>query len=162
MISLIQLRHDIIQPALNDLGIYSENAEELLVATCCQESLLGSYVRQVHGPAYGIYMCEKDTYLDIWNNYISNNTVLKEKILKSNNYSAPPSFDHLIFNLKYATQIARIFYSRIKVPLPAKNDLEGIWNYYKVHYNTVGGKATESEFMNNYLKFVKKIGRAHV
>ena len=96
------------------------------------------------------------TVTPISNNYISNNTVLKEKILKSNNYSAPPSFDHLIFNLKYATQIARIFYSRIKVPLPAKNDLEGIWNYYKVHYNTVGGKATESEFMNNYLKFVKK------
>jgi len=156
MISLQQLRQDVIQPALTDLGIYSENAEELLVATCCQESLLGNYVRQVHGPALGIYMCEPDTYLDIWNNYISKSTVLKEKVLKSNNYSSPPDPSHLIFNLKYATQIARIFYSRVRSPIPPKNDINAIWTYYKKYYNTAEGAATESDFINNYFRYVKK------
>jgi hypothetical protein len=61
----------------------------------------------------------------------------------------------MIFNLKYATAMARIHYLRISEPLPQFNDIEGMWNYYKQYYNTPKGAATRDQFMGNYAKYVK-------
>ena len=69
MIDNKQLRECIIKPTLDSLQMYSQAAEELLVFTCACESLGGTYLKQVKGPALGIYQMEPATYQDIWENY---------------------------------------------------------------------------------------------
>lgn len=147
------MRQEIIQPALSSLHIDSLNAEELLVATCAQESLGGQYLRQVGGPALGIFMMEPFTYHDIWNNFLLPVTETAKLLLTSNRFTKAPPPEEMISNFKYAAQMCRIFYLRIKEPLPDAGDINAIWLYYKKHYNTYEGKATESEFINNYLKY---------
>ena len=72
MLNIKQLREFIIKPALYDLVMYSPEAEELLVFTCAVESKGCSYIKQIEGPALGIYQMEPATYNDLWQNYIKN------------------------------------------------------------------------------------------
>ena len=67
-----QLRELIITPALSKLQLYSKDAEELLIFTCAVESDGGTYLKQIKGPALGIYQMEPRTYNDIWQNYMRN------------------------------------------------------------------------------------------
>src|SRR5260370_40232291 len=71
-------RH-LIKDTLTPLGLYSADAEELLMATCAQESLLGQYRHQVNGPAIGIVQDEPADFNDLWKNY-PNGTRLGEEI----------------------------------------------------------------------------------
>jgi hypothetical protein len=59
-----QLRELVIRPVLEYLHPdipYSHEAEDLLMMIAAHESHLGEYVKQVQGPALGIYQMEPDT-----------------------------------------------------------------------------------------------------
>jgi len=47
MLNIAQFREFIIQPSLHDLILNSPDAEELLVFTCANESLGGTYIKQL-------------------------------------------------------------------------------------------------------------------
>ncbi len=134
--------------------MYSEDAEELIIATLGQETLGGRYVRQIKGPALGIYQMEPMTYDSLWAHYISQDEALARRILNGCQYLQRPPSEHLVHNLKLATMMTRIFYRQIRDPLPKKEDIDGIWDYYKSWYNTKLGRATKDEFIKNYVKFV--------
>ncbi len=134
--------------------MYSESAEEIIIATLAQETLGGCFVRQVKGPALGIYQMEPVTYDSLWAHYISQDENLARRILNGCQYLQRPPAEHLVHNLKLATMMTRIYYRQVRDPLPAKDDIEGIWNYYKIFYNTTLGSATKDQFMKNYVKFV--------
>lgn len=148
-----QLIELIIQPTLKELGLYSLSAEMLLAGTCAQESGMGTYIAQNGGPALGIYQCEPDSHDDIWLNYLKYHNTLQGDIL---NLTCTGSAlkTNLIFNLKYATAMCRIFYLRVKEPLPPAGDLQKLAAYYKKYYNTPLGAATEQEFIANFNKYV--------
>jgi hypothetical protein len=62
---------DLIQRTLQDLGMHSESAVNLLLGTAAQESQFGTYFRQIGGgPALGVFQMEPDTEIDIWDNYL--------------------------------------------------------------------------------------------
>lgn len=61
MINTNQLREYVIIPALSKLNAYSKDAEELLIFTCAVETNGGEYLKQIQGPALGIYQCEPTT-----------------------------------------------------------------------------------------------------
>lgn len=147
-------REYIIRPALNDLILYSEAAEELLIATVAQETLGGCYVHQVRGPALGIFQMEPRSYDSLWSNFLSQDLMLTARVLNSNQYLQRPPAEHMVWNLKLATMMARIYYRQIPEALPAKDDIEGIWRQYKQYYNTPMGKATRDDFMRNYDMFM--------
>lgn len=155
MIDNKQLRECIIKPTLDSLQMYSQAAEELLVFTCACESLGGTYLKQIKGPALGIYQMEPATYQDIWENYIKHSSSLIQ--LLALNFSAPsiPTPERMVFDLKFATAMARLHYRRRSEPLPQHNDIEAIWEYYKKYYNTHLGKAEKEESIKHYRKFVK-------
>jgi len=155
MIDNKQLRECIIKPTLDSLQMYSQAAEELLVFTCACESLGGTYVKQVKGPALGIYQMEPATYTDIWENYIKHSSSLVQ--LLALNFSSPsiPNPERMVYDLKFATAMARLHYRRRNEPLPQHNDIEAIWEYYKKYYNTHLGKAEKEESIKHYRKFVK-------
>jgi len=154
MINITQFRQLIVQPILRSLVLDSAAAEELLVFTCANESLGGTYLKQVEGPALGIYQMEPETHTYIWQNYILNQNHLRLALITNFSCHNIPIPDRLIWDLHYATAMARIFYARIPEALPPASDIDAIWSYYKRHYNTFKGSAQKDSAVENYQRFV--------
>lgn len=155
MLNYVQLRDLIINPALKDLQLYSENASELLLFTCAVETDGGTYLKQIKGNALGIYQMEPKTYNDIWENYIKNKPSVMLNLVHNFNIVFMPSEDRLIYDLRFATAMTRLFYARINEPLPHANNPNLIWDYYKKYYNTFLGKAKKESAIDAYLKFTQ-------
>ena len=156
MINILQFRIELIQKCLKPINLWSPKAEEILVMTCAQESLGGNFLKQFPtGPALGIFQIENNTIDDIWDNYIAYNLSLEDKILRTIGATKRPPNETIIYNLWYATLMARIFYLRIKEDIPAVNDVLSLAAYYKKHFNTDKGAATIPEVIANYHKFIE-------
>lgn len=156
MINVQQLRELIIRPALRDLQMYSEDAEELLVFTCAVESGGGTYLQQVNGPALGIYQMEPETYYDIRLHYLPHKTQLGIILYTQFGLATyPHSEEHrLVYDLRFATAMARIHYARVSQSLPSAQDSLALWQYYKAHYNTSLGRALEKDSIEKYLTYI--------
>jgi hypothetical protein len=154
MINIAQFRQEILTPALSLLKQYSADAMELLVFTCATESKGGTYLRQIKGPALGIFQMEPFTYNDIWQNYIRKKNDISLLLGTHFNAFSMPDERRMIHDLFFATAMARIFYLRIPAKLPNKEDIDGIWEYYKEYYNTEHGKATKDESIKAYYAFI--------
>lgn len=154
MLNSIQLRELIIKPALQDLVMLSDDAVELLIFTCAVESNGGTYIKQLDGPALGIYQMEPNTYNDIWQNYIVYRPPLG--IILGHNFDAfrMPSEDRLMYDMRFATAMARIHYTRVTEALPPANNSQSIFDYYKAHYNSVLGKADSEGCLARYHSFI--------
>jgi len=155
MFNIEQFRKYIIVPSLSKLQLYSNDAEELLVFTCAVESRGGTYLKQIKGPALGIYQMEDATYNDIWQRYIRFQNSLSMMLGLNFNASRMPEQDRMIYDLEFATAMARIHYLRVKEPLPKYDDVEAIWAYYKQYYNTVLGKSKKTESIKAYHAFLE-------
>lgn len=155
MFNCSQFRTLIIEPVLSKMQVYSKESEEILVFTCAAESLGGYYLTQVKGPAIGIYQMEPATYTDIWVNYIRNKNNLATLLAIHFQCSRIPDVDRMIWDLHFATVMARIHYLRVKEPLPLATDVDGMWEYYKKYYNTVKGKASKDKSIEKYQDFIK-------
>jgi hypothetical protein len=140
----------LIQTTLTPLGLYSPAAEELLMATCAQESLLGTYRTQApHGPARGIFQDEGEDFNDLWANFLQYHAGLAAQV-KALNGGQQGTADDLVNNDPYAIAICRVHYMRAPGALPDPTNLQALWQYYKQHYNTPQGAATQAAFMLNY------------
>jgi hypothetical protein len=136
---------------LEGIGMYSKEAENLLMGTAAQESRLGTYLCQLgDGPALGIMQMEPATFNDIKVNYLFHRSVLVSKILGvSGCVRLVP--EYLEWNIALSVCMARIHYYRCPDTLPI--DLPGMAAYWKKYYNTRLGKGTEEEFIVNYNKY---------
>ena len=150
-----QLKNYIIKPSLEDIGLYSQSAENLLLGTACTESNCGEYVHQVNGPALGIYQMEPATHYDIWSNFLKYKENIVRNILLLCNFNEAPDSQEMVCNLKYATIMARIHYLRVPKVLPSANDLNALGDYYKQYYNTPLGKGSSEKFKEDFLKYSK-------
>jgi len=153
MFDLAQFREYIIKPSTSIIKEYSEDAEELLVFTCAVESLGGKYLKQVGGPACGIYQMEPFTHDDLWRNYIKHRTRLTYPLGYNMCINQIPLPQRLVYDLAYATVMARIHYLRVPEALPNKDDVDAMWDYYKTYYNTSKGKATKAKSLKKYKDF---------
>jgi hypothetical protein len=144
----------LIQNTLKPLALWNQNAEELLLATCAQESLFGTYRTQGGGgPARGVFQDEGEDFNDLWANYLTYHPTLAQEVKKLNN-DHQGTVDDLINNDPYAIAICRIHYLRAPGSLPDYRDLQAMWVYYKAHYNTPAGAATQLQFEMHYKKYV--------
>jgi hypothetical protein len=155
MLDASQLSEFIIKPALTDIHMLSDQVVSLLLFTCAVESHGGSYIKQLEGPALGIYQMEPATYNDIWTNYIAQRQGLKLQLLY--NFQAPIMQDEqrLMYDLRYATVMAAIFYMRVEESIPKEMDFISMWDYYKKHYNTINVKADKNKAFLAWNEFVK-------
>jgi len=152
MINPDQFRELVIWPTLKYLGMYSESAVNLLLGTAAHESKL-SYLKQINGPALGVYQIEPATHKDVYDNFLGYRLGLREKVLAlASNVSNKDIDNELIVNLAYATAIARLIYYRIPEPLPDADDVPGMADYWKRHYNTVLGRGTVEQFIEAFPK----------
>ena len=150
------LLDNVIVPVLKNLELDSRPARGLLLGTAMQESKLGFYLKQLgNGPALGIYQMEPATYVDIWESWLEFRPRLASKIkawsvtMVYASYSAPPE---LVWNLAYATAMARVHYLRKPGAIPDK--VEGWAEYWKQHYNSYLGKGTVAEFIAGWEQLV--------
>ena len=154
MIDGHQLTEVVIRPALEELDMWSQSAENLILGTCAQESALGLYLKQIKGPALSIFQIEEATYNDIWR-YLAGKYDIGESILSSCNCDQMPEFEQIGWDLRLATMMCRIKYWMVPESLPDADDIEGLAAYWKKYYNTELGKGTEEEFIANYERYVQ-------
>ncbi len=154
MIYINHFRTFVIRPVLDHLGMYSQAAEALLLGTAVHESML-TYLKQIKGPALGVYQIEPATCNDVWDNYLTHRPGLYGLVLR---FAGQSRHQDLIGNLNYQTAIARIIYYRDSEPLPDVDNLKGLAEYWKRVYNTAGGRGTAAEWIDNYRHFILKEG----
>ncbi len=151
-----QLRELIVEPTLkvmSPLIPYSEAAVELLMMTAAHESKLGTYIKQVGGPALGIYQMEPITEQDIQDNYLKYRSELDDMVLQFMCGDIPLS--PLVGNMYYATAMARVHYCRDSEALPDVTDLIGLSRYAKRVWNTDKGKASSLDYKGAYMKLCR-------
>lgn len=151
-----QLIDFIISSALNTLPerfkATQDQAVRLLAMIAAHESHGGVYVKQVQGIALGIYQMEPATFHDLLD-------YLRRKVKESPDFEAlytrlaEGGFneDRLMYDLRFATIMARIFLWRISEPLPDKDDVDAMAAYAKKYWNTYKGKATQEHYKDAYL-----------
>tara|TARA_R110000787_G_scaffold254663_2_gene359957 strand:- start:2199 stop:2726 length:528 start_codon:yes stop_codon:yes gene_type:complete len=134
-------REQVVRPALQFMdkyipGMYSEAAENLMVGTALMESDI-SYLVQKGGPALGVYQVEPETYIDITQRYfsVSEFRTQFESIFWDLGYTGTTNKEHLIFDLRYATIIARIKYFMAPTPLPDADDIHALGHYWDDIFN---------------------------
>lgn len=139
-----QLKQFVIEPILKQLNLYSEEAADMLCETAAAESLCGNFIRQIAGPACGVYQMEPATAEDIYKNYLAYKPDL---FMAVRNLFVPrlSMAENLTMNLAFATAMCRIHYLRVKQPIP--KTVEGRAGFWKKYYNTPKGKGTIEDYL---------------
>jgi len=138
-----------IRPALARLRLGGAAAERLLLGTALTESGLVHLRQAGGGPARGLYQIEPATHRDLWRSYLAYRPVVAARLLRLAAPGAPgaPGESQLVWNLAYATGVARLIYRRRPEPLPAAADLEGLARYWKAHFNSAAGRGRAADFL---------------
>ena len=156
MIDPKQLRDLVIKPALIEIELYSEAAEQLVLGTAIVESKL-SYIKQLGtGPALGLWQIEPDTHTDVYDNFLEYRDELQEIIMS---LSAPGQTfeENLTSNMQYGAAICRLCYYRAPASLPDAFDLEGQAAYWKQFYNTPLGAGTEEKYIGEVEQTIREV-----
>jgi hypothetical protein len=148
----------VIIPVLESLEMDSEAARRLMMGTALVESDLTHLRQHSRGPALGVYQMEKETYEDIMHRYFVGPGQNEESRLRRTvmgNYSLM----RMVYDLQYATALARIRYWMETEPLPDADNIHGLASYWKKHYNTVQGDGKVYVFENKLRKYLSNIER---
>lgn len=135
--NLGQLRDHIVRPALRHIELWSPAAENLVLGTALTESR-GEFVRQVGGPALGLWQMEPATHDDLWLWINAPGRRLLSEAVRGLESSASISAGahELIGNLWYGAAMCRVFYRRLRDELPAERDALNMAKLWKLRYNT--------------------------
>lgn len=157
-----QLLELIITPTHKYMGgnYQSDSADLLSLCTAAIESDCGYYIKQVNGPALGIWQMEPSTHDDIWDNCDALKGI-GSTLVRSVVFSISPmgkcGNEALISAPMYACAMARLKYSMDSNPLPKvtgnrKEDERAFYDYYKRVYNTILGKSTLAKWQEKMEK----------
>lgn len=150
---------EIIKSTLEDIDLYSEDALSLIYNTGLVESRY-MYLKQIKGPAKGLFQCESWVAVDICKNYLKYRESLMKKVAKACKlkwyYFLEPKevdWEHIL-TTNVAAQIimCRLHYRRVPKPLP--KTIEEQAKQWKKWYNSSKGKGTVEKF----IEIVKKYG----
>ena len=159
MIDASQMR-EVITDTLNALGSkYADpKAIELIYNTGLVESKY-VYLKQIKGPARGVFQMEPFTAIDICTNYLKYRDALMKKVAEvcmlDWKYFLKPNEDDwqniLTSNLLAQVCMTRMHYRRVPKPLPRTLEDQAI--YWKSFYNTHKGKGTPQHFAEIVSKY---------
>jgi hypothetical protein len=132
-------------------NIYTPSAVILLAATVAQESFGGRMVHQQGGPAVSIFQFEQMRYDEV-DNWLTGHDNLKfeMQVRDLRMINGPNGILQLHGNAYLATAYARLAYWVRPGALPAWDDKEGMWQYYKRNWNSEIGAARRDQFMENW------------
>ena len=146
---------ELIRHTLKKLGMWSEQAEELVFLTGLVESGY-KYISQIgSGIARSFWQVESATAKDSIDNYLIYRKSRLRKVAKVMNISSKKLISMSDDDLKdflWGNIVAGIVFCRLKywrVPKALPSDLDGMASYWKTYYNTEGGAGTISHFMEH-------------
>ncbi len=125
----------------------SESAIRLLCMIAAHESGDFHYIKQVKGPALGIFQMEPATYDDVVT-YIKHNQSRFDMLA----HDLPKPAEYMAFNPRFGAAVCRTYLLRIPEPLPESDDIDGLANYAKDHWNTYLGAAKWQDYRDAWLK----------
>lgn len=140
------IRELVVRPTLQEMPMWSESAEELIMLTGAKESLLGKFLRQTgrkageYGPAFGWLQIERPTFEWL------------RKVFPQ--FLAGRQAEELVWDLKLSVIAARLKYRTIRAPLPAAGDLQALAEYWDKYYNANPVYGWPSEAIAKYKKYV--------
>jgi hypothetical protein len=149
-----QLLFDAIRPALDTLGKGGSAAEQLVLGTAIQESLLIHRQQLGGGPALGLFQMEPFTHDDCWNNFLKFRRDLADRVKQTLEPGQEPEAETMRDNDRYAAAMCRVKYVRAPAALPGQDDITAIANYWKQHYNTPLGAGKPEEFLSKWPQYV--------
>lgn len=162
---LIQETLRVLEPEIP----YSEAAVELLMLTAATESNLGEYMRQIKGPARGVFQMEPATAHDLFVHWLVYQP--ESLLIKVQGFDSRHGNYELDWHGNIPMQIvwSRIFYRRIKEPLPdifylpadeagrppaiTNQSILNLAGYWKKYYNTRLGKGTVVKAYEKYRRY---------
>lgn len=150
-----QLREYVIVPVHTRLDLRSPVADALSLGTALHESH-ARYIRQIKGPAIGLWQMEGPTHADHYRNFLKYKPELKRKVIQLATWFSGdfPDPGEMSGNLYYACAMARIHYLRVKEPLP-KLEPRALAQYWKDHYNTKLGKGTVEQALPHFERAIQ-------
>lgn len=149
--NLDHLRDLVIRPTLKHLELWSPAAENLVLGTALVESK-AEYLRQIQGPALGLWQMEPATHDDIHENYLRYQRDLALRVAELTTTAAlTDGAMELIGNLYYGAAMCRVHYRRVEEPLPDDRDAHGLAKYWKQHYNTFKGAGTVEKAVPHFI-----------
>jgi hypothetical protein len=142
-----ELRVYVVRTALQRIGLWSAEAENIVLGTAIHESRLRALMQTGRdgkpGPAIGLWQMEQPTHDDCWRNFIASrfrlNQALRELVTDGRNDEIPAAAQ-LAGNLYYAAAMCRIVYLRQAGALPS--DPDGMAALWKLSYNSSLGAGT--------------------
>ena len=146
---LIQAIISILTPA--PVSFASSSAITLLVLTAATESKGGTYIKQINGPACGIFQMEPFTCRDIEARAPG---ALHEWLVKMRG-----DYEHdyaMTYHLDYAIAVARVKYFMVREPLPTPDNIIGMALYWKKDWNTYEGAGKVDTAVDNYNLYIGK------
>lgn len=164
MINAEQFRALVVRPVLARMSelsgrdLKSPVAEELIMLTIAHESRGGEYLTQIPtGPARGVIQMEIATWLDFERVVLQGNPGMCRAVMEfaSHGFSVAGSTEELARNNGFAVAVCRAQYWRFPAKLPTREQgFEGIYSYYKAHWNTRGGAATPEKVEADYRRWL--------
>lgn len=145
----------IIRATLLEIGLWSVDAEELLIGTAAKESRLGKYLFQIGGgPGRGLMQVEAETEKDIWR-FLRQpfREELRKRFIGVTGITGPDK-EALTWNPVYSIALARCRYLYATEPIPPSIDIKGQARYWDDHYNCNPVYGTPAEYIESYCELV--------
>ena len=149
---------EIIKSTLKDIDLYSEDAVDLIYNTGLVESRY-MYLKQIKGPARGLFQCESWVAVDICKNYLKYRESIMKKVAKACKlewkYFLDPKEEEwekiLTTNIVAQIAMCRLHYRRVPKPLP--KTIKEQASQWKTYYNSSKGKGTVEKFIEIVNKY---------
>lgn len=156
-ICINQLREQVIKPYLELMGENSAAAQNLLLGTAAQESLLGAhcYCSQTHG--FGLYRITAEKHVELWDKYLVQFPDLASQLrgLASQQQFLKTPHRELISNLLYATGIAWMIYRRCGIETNKTIKFSDLALLWATHFdNGTDTHRNPDDFMHSYRTFL--------
>ena len=143
----------IIRPTLKLLGVESESANKLMLATACYQSDMGQHLLQ--NEAVGVFGISEDLHQEVWDKHIAYDCDLASTVrgmASQHEFTKAPHIE-LVANLRYATAIAWLVYQYRNLALPLDDDIESITDCWQRYFlsQPIGIKE-RNEFVKHFRK----------
>lgn len=148
MLDPTQVRMMVVRPALELTGLWSPDAESLVLRTAVQESQLRALTQAGGGPARGLWQMERPTFSDIFDRFLGIRKDLAAKIKPLVMPGIDP-FGQLHANLFLGAAMCRLRYYMDPKPIPPAADIQAQAEFWKRVYNTSAGKGRPEDFVAN-------------
>jgi hypothetical protein len=151
------LRELVIKPYLQGLGEYSEVAENLLLGTAAQESLLGLHCYCAQTRGLGLYRITAEKHRELWDKYLVQfpDLASHQRGLASQQQFLKDPHGELISNLIYTTGMAWMIYRRAAIDTSKPLDLLALAQLWANHFdNGTGTSRNADDFMQTYRSLV--------